>query len=61
MLGEAAGRGLDQLAAEPAGKAHALALDVSAGLLPDLERIGIVAELDAGLLQHRLCVVLDER
>jgi hypothetical protein len=61
MLGEARGRGLDQLAAHTAGKAHPFAVHVGAGVLPDLERLRVLAELDADFLQHRLGVVLDER
>ena len=40
---------------------HALALDVGAGLFPQRERLGVVAEDDADLFQHRVGVLLDQR
>ena len=40
---------------------HALALDVGAGLLPQLQRFGVVAEDDADLFQHRVGILLDQR
>ena len=39
---------------------HALALHVGAGVLPQLQRLGVVAEDDADLFQHRVGVLLDE-
>jgi len=47
-------------AAHAARKAHPLALDVRARLLPDLERLRIVAEIDADLFKDRVGVVLEE-
>ena len=61
MLGEFARRGRDELRGEAARKAHALALDVGAGLLAAARAPRVVAELDADLLEHRLGIVLDER
>ena len=43
------------------GKMHALALDVGAGLFPQLQRLGVVAEIDADLFQHRVGIALDQR
>ena len=40
---------------------HALALDVGAGLLPQLQRLGVVAKDDADLFEHRVGVLLDQR
>src|SRR3546814_2382494 len=60
MLGELRRDGLAELAAEAAREAHALALDVGAGLLEQSQRLRLLAELDADLLQHRLGIVLDE-
>ena len=40
---------------------HALALDVGAGVLPQRQRLGIVAEIDADLLEHRVGIGLDQR
>src|SRR3546814_12008338 len=60
MLGELRRDGLAELAAEAAREAHALALDVGAGLLEQRQRLRLPAELDADLLQHRLGIVLDE-
>ena len=39
---------------------HALALDVGAGVLPQLQRLRVVAEDDADLFQHRVGILLDE-
>ena len=52
---------LHQRAAHAAGKMHALAFHVGAGRLPDLERFGIVAEVDPDLLENGIGVVLHER
>src|SRR3546814_8076776 len=60
MLGEHRRDGLAELAAEATREAHALAVDVGAGLLEQRERFGILAELDADLGQHRLRVALDQ-
>ena len=40
---------------------HALALDVGAGLLPHRQRFGVVAELDADLLEDPVGIGLDQR
>ena len=62
VLDELARRGcLDDLAAHPAREAHALALDVGSAVAQDAERLGVVAELDADLLEDRVGVVLDGR
>jgi hypothetical protein len=61
MLGEAGGRGGAKLAGESAGDAHALALDIGAGVLPALQRRGVLREGDADLLEHGLGVLLDDR
>ncbi len=60
VLGDTARRRLAQLAGEAARDVHPLALHVGAGLLPALQRLGIVDEGDADLLQHRLGVGLDD-
>ena len=52
-------RGLDQRAAHPALEADARALDVGAGRAEDLDRLGVVDDLDADFLQERVGVVLD--
>ena len=62
VLGEGGGRGLtDDLPAHALGAAHPHAVDVGAGLLPDLQRLLVVPVLDADLLQHRVGVGLAER
>ena len=58
-LGELAGRGGAELARKPAGDAHALALDLGAGLAPQLQRPGVVDEIHPDLGQHRFGVGLD--
>ena len=61
MLGEDRRRGLQKLAAKALGKMDALALHIGAGILPQRQRLGVVAELDADLLQHRVGIGFDER
>jgi hypothetical protein len=39
---------------------HAVALHVGAGVLPHGERFRIIAKNDAGLFEHRVCILLDE-
>jgi hypothetical protein len=39
---------------------HPLAPHVGAGLAPKLQRLGVVAKLDADLLEHRIGVLLDQ-
>ena len=60
MLGEVARCGRNQLAGEAARKMHALALDVAAGALEQIERALVAAELDADLLEQRFRIVLDD-
>src|SRR5262249_23951922 len=50
----------DDRAAHPAWKAHALALDIRAGILPQLQRLRIVAEGDADLLEEGVGIVLEQ-
>jgi hypothetical protein len=60
VLGELArGVVLDQLAREPVRHAHALAVDLGPGIAPQLQRLRVVAEIDADLLEHRVRVGLD--
>jgi len=40
---------------------HSLALDVSARRPPDLERLRVVAEIDADLLENSVGVVFHQR
>ena len=61
-LRELARRGrLHELAGEAAREADALAVDVGAGVGEELERVGVVAEVDPDLLEDRVGVVLDQR
>jgi hypothetical protein len=60
VLREDRRRRLDQRAAQALGEMHAAALHVGAGGLPHRERLGVVAELDADFLQHRVGIGLDE-
>ena len=53
-------RGLHDLAAHAAREAHAVAVDVGAGVAEALERRRVVADLDADLLEDRVGVVLDD-
>ena len=53
-------RALHERATQAAGEAHALAVDVGAGRLPELQGLGILPEDQADLLEDRLGVVLDE-
>src|SRR5262249_48287863 len=46
--------------AHAAREAYALALDVSARVLPDLQRLRIVAEVDTDLLEDGIGVVLEQ-
>ncbi len=57
FLGSRAG---DDGAAHPAGKAHALALDVGACVTQDLQRLGVIAEVDADLFEDRVRIVLEQ-
>ena len=52
---------LHDAAGEPAREAHPLAVDVGAGVLEQLQRLGRVAELDPHLLEHGVGVLLDQR
>ena len=62
MLNELARRGaLHQRPAHAAGEMYALTLDVGPGRLPDRDRFGVVAEIDAGLLENGIGVVLEQR
>ena len=61
MLDVARGRRGAELAREPAREPHALALDVGARVAKARQRGGIIAEVDADLLQQRLGVALDDR
>ena len=62
VLREFARRGaLYERTAHAAGEMHPLALDVGAGGLPDFERLGIVAKIDADLLENGVGVVLHQR
>src|SRR6516162_2711536 len=47
-------------AAHAARETHALALDVGAGVLPQLQRLCVVAEVDADLLEDGVGVVLEQ-
>jgi hypothetical protein len=61
MLGEHLRRGLEQLAAQPLGKADPLALHVGAGLAPQRNGFGVIAKLDADFLEHGVGIALDQR
>ena len=61
VLHELGRRGVGhELAGEAAGDPDALAGDVGPGAAPQRERLRVVSELDADLLENRLRVVLDE-
>ena len=60
MLGEDFRGGLQQFTAQPLGKPHALAPHIRAGLPPQRQRLGVIAELDADLLEHLVGVALDQ-
>src|SRR5690606_13951949 len=60
MLDVARRRRFQKLPAHALRKAHALALHVGAGLPPQIDRLRIVAELDADLLKYRVCIGFDE-
>ena len=60
VLGEARRRGPDQGAAEAPGEADPFAGHVGAGLPPHRQRLQVVAELDADLLEHGIGIALDE-
>src|SRR5262249_23249801 len=47
-------------AAHAARKMHPLALDVGTGVLPQLQRLRLVAEVDADLLENGVGVVLEQ-
>ena len=53
-------RAADDLAAHAAGKAHPGALHVGAGCSEARQGLGVVANLDADLLQDRVGVVLED-
>ena len=46
---------------EPAREAHPFAVDIGAGILEELERLRILAEIDPDLLEDRFRVLLDQR
>ena len=52
--------GLDDRAAQPTRKTHALTVNVGARLAEQLERSREIPELDADFLEHGLRVVLDQ-
>ena len=52
--------GRHQVTREPAREAHPLTVDIGAGILEELERFGILAEIDPDLLEDRLRVLLDQ-
>ena len=53
--------GRHQVTREPAREAHPLAVDIGAGILEELERFRILAEIDPDLLEDRFRVLLDQR
>src|SRR5579871_2988255 len=53
-------RPLHDRATHAAREVHALTLDVGAGLLPDLDRLGVVAKIDADLLEDGIGVALEQ-
>jgi hypothetical protein len=53
-------RCLDDGTAEAARKTHALAIDIGAGVAPQVQCARELAELDADLFEHRIRVVLDQ-
>jgi hypothetical protein len=55
------GTALHERTAHTAGKMHALALDIGTGGLPDFERLGIVAKIDADLFENGVGVVFHQR
>ena len=59
MLGELARRGLQQCAHRPLGKCTRSPF-TSAPASFHSQRLGVVAEVDADLFQHRVGIVLDE-
>ena len=59
-LREGGRRGRDQMAREPARKAHPFAVDVGAGILEERERFRVVAKVDPDLFQDRVRVLLDQ-
>jgi len=62
MLGEfARSRALHQRAAHAAREMHALALHVGARGFPDLQRLGVIAKIDADLLENGVGVLLHQR
>jgi len=40
---------------------HALALDVGSGGFPNLDRLGVVAKIDADFLENGIGIVLEQR
>src|ERR1700680_620200 len=62
VLGELArGGALDERSADAPCKLRSPALDVGARRPPDLERLGVVAEIDADLLENGVGVVFHQR
>ena len=61
-LRELAGRMLlDQFAAHAARESHAFAVDLRARFAEDVEDLGILAELDTGLLEDAVGIAFDDR
>ena len=60
-LREGSRRGRHQVTREPAREAHPLTVDIGAGILEELERLRILAEVDPDLLEDRFRVLLDQR
>ena len=54
------GAGLHQGAAHATRHAHAFALDVGTGLAPDVQRLGVVTEINAYFFQNGVGVVFDD-
>jgi hypothetical protein len=60
MLGEARGRRGAEGTRKPAGDMHPFAAHIGPGLAPEGQRAGILHEIDPDLLQHGLCIMLDD-
>src|SRR6202022_2132811 len=54
-------RALHERTAHTAGEMHPFTFHVGAGGLPDLERLRVIAKIDADLLANRIGVVLHQR
>ena len=62
VLRELGGGGLlDEVSTQATGEAHAFAVDAGAGVFPQGQCAGIVAKVEAHLLENGVGVVLDER